>query len=1373
MRRCHPSRLAPLHTAARRGLFLLCALALGVGLPPGPLRGAIPEPYRVKDIYAGSSSGTPSQTASLGGILYFRGTDAAGAELWKSDGTEAGTVMVKDICPGAAGSSPAYPINLNGTLLFAATDGAAGVELWKSDGTTDGTVLLKDINPGSGGSDPLLVTIINGTLYFRATEDSAGEELWKTDGTAAGTVRVRDIYPGASSSGPANFEAMGNTLFFIADDGVHGKELWKSDGTEAGTVLVKDINPGASNSTAAYITALGSTLVFSANDGTHGIEIWKSDGTEAGTVLLKDIRAGASSSTPNYMVAIGSHVLFGADDGINGREPWVTDGTPAGTVLLKDLNPGAGGGGFANTGVVGNFVYFPATDGTAGSELWRSDGTPAGTTMVCDINPGANGSGPGRITDVAGTVYFRANDGTHGIELWRSDGTAFGTRLMGDINPGANSSTPESLTDVAGTLFFSADDSATGVELYSTDRQVVSVNSASVAEGNAGATLLNFPVSLTFPAKTPVTVQYATADGTATAGSDYTAAAGTLTFSAGEFRKTIAVTVAGDTRHEPDETISLALSGPENAALGDSQGTGTITNDDALPTVSVGDVTIAEGNSGMASAVFAVTLSAASGQMVTVDWATTGDTATSGSDFVASAGTLAFNAGQNTTTLSVPVFGDREREPNETFRVTLYNPKNAALADPQGTGTIADEDPVPSLSLAGVTADEGNSGTTPFAFAVTLSAPSSEEVRVAYATSTGSAAASDFTAASGTLVFAPGETGKSVEVAVLGDTTDEYDERFVVALSSPVNATIAQAQALGVILNDDVPPALSVGDVAATEGNVGNKVAGITVSLSAASSKVVVVDYSCGDATAVAGSDYNPVAGTLRYAPGQTSRTVNLAIKGDAIREGNETFTLTLVNAVNATVARATGIATITCDDTCDPAVGLAVEVADAAAGAVFAATVRAVDGAGSTDPSFRAAVSVVLKSGPAGAALAGATSTTAVAGVARFTSLILTKPGTYVLTAAGGGFTADSSSFTVGAGTPTRLVFPDRPANQIAGQPLDAVSVHITDNWGNIVTSATDEVTVEIGANPGGGALQGTTTVAAAGGIATFTNLAVSASGAAYTLRAMASGLRWGTSQAFTIHPAGPQKVAFLTMPSNAAANAAIAPAVRVAVQDAMGNLVPTATNAVTLVLYANPAGARLLGTKTVNAVNGIATFADLKVDKAAAGLRLRASGTGLSGVDSTPFTISAAAPAPPAGRPDLLLWDGNAGAGEGVFQPSPAEPQVAALAVPAGRTAAHQVALRNAGPTARAFFLKALLDAPAGWSVVYKVGEEDVTARLAAGCATKVLAPGEALLLTVEMTPAAGTPAGSQCTVTLPVLMGPSDKTVRDVVQVAAMAD
>nr|MCW1957125.1 glycosyl hydrolase family 18 protein [Mycobacterium sp.] len=232
---------------------------------------------------------------------------------------------------------------------------------------------------------------------------------------------------------------------------------------------------------------------------------------------------------------------------------------------------------------------------------------------------------------------------------------------------------------------------------------------------------------------------------------------------------------------------------------------------------------------------------------------------------------------------------------------------------------------MPAVSIANTTAAEGNAGTTNAAFTVTLSKASTKTVTVGYATANGTATAgSDYTAASGTLTFAPGVTSQKVNVAVTGDTTVEPTETFTVNLVNATNATLATAPATGTITNDDTtpvvtPPSISIGNSTVTEGNSGTSTAAFAVNLSKAATTTVTVGYSTANGTATAGQDYTASTGTLTFAPGVTSQTVNVAVTGDTAVESSETFTVTLANPVGASLSTATATGTITNDDSTTP----------------------------------------------------------------------------------------------------------------------------------------------------------------------------------------------------------------------------------------------------------------------------------------------------------------------------------------------------------------------------------------------------------------------------------------------------------------------
>ena len=220
----------------------------------------------------------------------------------------------------------------------------------------------------------------------------------------------------------------------------------------------------------------------------------------------------------------------------------------------------------------------------------------------------------------------------------------------------------------------------------------VSVGNASVVEGDIGTTTLSLPVTLSGPSGREVDVDYATSDGTATAGSDYSATSGTLVFAAGETSKQIDVTVTGDLWVESNETLSVTLSSPFNADLGTSVATGTITNDDANPKLVVSDAAKLEGNSGTTPLTFTVAMVPVSVSDVTVDYATSDGTAIAGSDYTGTSGTLTIPAGQASGTIAVSVSGDKTYEPNETLTLTLSNPAGASIVVGTATGTILNDD---------------------------------------------------------------------------------------------------------------------------------------------------------------------------------------------------------------------------------------------------------------------------------------------------------------------------------------------------------------------------------------------------------------------------------------------------------------------------------------------------------------------------------------------------------------------------------------------------------------------------------------------------------------------------------------------------------
>ncbi len=462
---------------------------------PGDFEGPVPTSGQ------GSTglSSWPHELTSFGGKLYFvAADDEHGAELWTSDGTEAGTRLVKDIRPGTvpgpysttvpAGSNPAQLTVAGNTLFFTADDGSHGPELWKSDGTSDGTSLVKDIETGSSpyltGSSPAGLFAVGNSVFFAATDHFSGTELWKSNSTAAGTTLVKDINRNTQGSNPRSAVAVGPITYFVAADADHGEELWKTDGTAAGTVLVKDLLPGGGSSSPQQLVSFNGVLFFTARDAAGNYQLYRSDGTAAGTTLFKSFAADPGDGT----LPAAAHVSVGDLTVFDGKlyftvaagssaDLYRTDGTPGGTVRMYRF-PGlvsfAAPPSLGGLTVAGKYLYFVASQPSAGSELWRTDGRD--TRIVRDINRGVADAAPAPLIAAGGRLFFTADDGVHGRELWTSDGTPAGTRMVKDVNPGAGSAfyggdsyVPDQFAAAGTTVFFAANDGAHGWELWKSD----------------------------------------------------------------------------------------------------------------------------------------------------------------------------------------------------------------------------------------------------------------------------------------------------------------------------------------------------------------------------------------------------------------------------------------------------------------------------------------------------------------------------------------------------------------------------------------------------------------------------------------------------------------------------------------------------------------------------------------------------------------------------------------------------------------------------------------------------------------------------------------------------------------------------------------
>jgi hypothetical protein len=662
-------------------------------------------------------------------------------------------------------------------------------------------------------------------------------------------------------------------------------------GTTTATFTLTLSAPAAQTVTVNYATAAGTA--------TAGTDFIAASGTAT-------FIAGATS-TPVAVSVIGDTVFEGAESfavNLSGAvNATIADAQGSGTIINDDAVPSL------------SITDVSITEGNAGTvtaTLTVSASASSSQTMTVNYAT-ANGTASSGTDYVAasGTLTFAAGVTSRPINLTVNGDTL--SEAVETVMVNLSTAVNASIADAQGVASINDDDPVPSI----------AISDRTVTEGNAGTVTAAFTLTLSAASGQAVSVAYATADGTATAGSDYVAAGGTATFSAGTTTMTINVTVNGDATLEVDETFVVNLSAPVNTAIADGQAVGTIVNDEGIPTASIGDVSIAEGNAGNSTATVTVTLSSAAAQTVTIDYATASGTATvAGGDYTPASGTLTFPVGVLSQPISVTIAGDAVDEPNETFVVNLSSPVNATLADSQATVTITDDDPTPVLTISDVslgegTVNEGNGGTVTATFTVSLSGMSSSTVTASYATANGTATAgTDYVAGSGTVTFAPGFlTPQMVSVTVSSDVLDEVDETFVVNLTSPVNATIGDAQGSAIITDDDAEPAIAIADVTLTEGNSGTKLAAFTLTLSAPSGKIVTATYATANVSATAGTDYVAATGTATFNPGATSTVVNVTINGDTGFELDETFQLNLSAPVNASLADAQAIGSITNDD--------------------------------------------------------------------------------------------------------------------------------------------------------------------------------------------------------------------------------------------------------------------------------------------------------------------------------------------------------------------------------------------------------------------------------------------------------------------------
>lgn len=507
---------------------------------------------------ASDGSGIPQNLIAASDKLFFTaGSLEYGRELWQSNGTAAGTVMVKDFTPGAK-SSDITDMCIRSTTVFFACTGSDGNELRRSNGIQDGIITVSDI--GLAGSNPTGFIKFGNYTYFAADDGINGRELWRTDGTEAGTNLFKSINSGFASASPDHFLVVTNgaisTLFFVADNGTHGRELWKTDGTSIGTKRISDINPGGGDAginnlvslngvlhftafgslaagdriyktnpdllsvsnpfgvltNANNLVAIGSTLYFTQSATDVAPKLCKLVGVIVSTIKSFTLIPGGQYPIPQQLIAVGNRLFFTAADAAHGRELWTSTGTNLSTVRISEIMAGSEDASiYYMTNFNGTLHFSAKRVNDIGFRIFKTNAaatavtttggiqenafnltvvgaslffgqypnlTPdlpslckleAGVTTILktfDPMPNGQSSGPSHLTAAGNKLFFTATTATTGRELWISDGTAAGTISTSDMRPGIGNAGITTMYMSGANLFLSLNTQSFGQEPY-------------------------------------------------------------------------------------------------------------------------------------------------------------------------------------------------------------------------------------------------------------------------------------------------------------------------------------------------------------------------------------------------------------------------------------------------------------------------------------------------------------------------------------------------------------------------------------------------------------------------------------------------------------------------------------------------------------------------------------------------------------------------------------------------------------------------------------------------------------------------------------------------------------------------------------------
>ncbi|WMW79455.1 Calx-beta domain-containing protein [Undibacterium cyanobacteriorum] len=895
--------------------------------------------------------GTATSGTDYGTPTFSNGVTLVGGNLIVPAGVTSFTITVPSTQDTIDEPNETYNVSVGGVSAVGTItddDAAPTISSVTSDTQTEGTALVHTVTltNASSSSTSFAYTIgggtaTSGTDYGTPTFSNGvtlvGGNLIVPAGVTSFTITVpstQDTIDEANETYNVSVGGVSAVGTITDDDAAPTISSVTSDTQTEGTALVHTVtltNTSSSSTSFAY-TIGGGTATSGTDYGTptfsNGVTLVGGNlivpaGVTSFTITVPTTDDVVSESSENYNVSVGGVSATGT----------ITDNDGAPSLSINDItvNEAAGTATFTVTLSAASgqtvSVGYNTSNGTAtaGSDYTSTTGTltfaPGVTTQTITVN----------IANDAPAIFEGAE--------------TFNVNLV----------TPTNATIADNLGVGTIRDDGTGTGGTDNDTPTLSVSSPTVAES---AGFAQFTISLNNASTTATTVSLALANGTATGtGTDYGSGtatnlqvstdgglnwtnATTATIAAGATSVLVRTPITEDTLDEIDETFTLTATRTAGTTTNASAvGTATITDNDATPSLSINDITV---NEAAGTATFTVTLSAASGQTVTVGYNTSNGTATAGSDYTSTTGTLTFAPGVTTQTITVNIANDAPAifEGAETFNVNLVTPTNATIADNLGVGTIRDDgtgtggtdNDTPTLSVSSPTVAE-SAGFAQFTISLNNASTTATTVSLALANGTATGTGTDYGSGTATnlqvstdgglnwtnattATIAAGATSVLVRTPITEDTLDEIDETFTLTATRTAGTTTnASAVGTATITDNDATPSLSINDITVNEAA---GTATFTVTLSAASGQTVTVGYNTSNGTATAGSDYTSTTGTLTFAPGVTTQTITVNIANDApaIFEGAETFNVNLVTPTNATIADNLGVGTIRDDGT-------------------------------------------------------------------------------------------------------------------------------------------------------------------------------------------------------------------------------------------------------------------------------------------------------------------------------------------------------------------------------------------------------------------------------------------------------------------------